>query len=113
VLIVDDNIDAAQSLALLLKQMGHEVSLAHDGWAALETARADKPELLLLDLSMPGLDGLGVATLLRQDPAFAGIRIVAITGHGGEEDRSRSREAGFDEHLVKPVAPEKLQSLLQ
>jgi len=109
VLVVDDNIDAARSLGLLLEQMGHDVQVAHDGLAALEAARGNRPEIVLLDLSMPGVDGLGVVRRLRQDPSFQKVPFVAITGRSSEEDRRLSREAGFDEHLVKPVALESLQ----
>jgi PAS domain S-box-containing protein len=112
VLVVDDNVDAAMSLGMLLTAMGHEVQVLHDGAAAVENACANRPDLLLLDLTMPGLDGLRVAQRLRADPRCAGMRIVAITGHGREDDFRRSREAGFDDHVVKPVAPERLSSLL-
>jgi CheY-like chemotaxis protein len=109
VLVVDDNIDAARALGMLLKEMGHDVQVAHDGLAALEAARGGRPEIVLLDLSMPGVDGLGVVRRLRQDPRFQKVPFVAVTGRGTEEDRRLSREAGFDEHLVKPVALESLQ----
>ena len=109
VLVVDDNIDAARALGLLLEQMGHDVQVAHDGLAALEAARGNRPEIVLLDISMPGVDGLGVVRRLRQDPRFRKVPFVAVTGRGTEEDRRLSREAGFDEHLVKPVALESLQ----
>jgi PAS domain S-box-containing protein len=112
ILIVDDNVDAARSLSMLLAAMGHEVQVAHDGAAALDQARAQCPDLLLLDLSMPGLDGFAVASGVRADPRLAGVRIVAVTGRGDERDRQRCREAGFDEHVVKPVAPERLRALL-
>ena len=109
VLVVDDNIDAARALGLLLQQLGHDVQVAHDGLAALEAARGNHPEIVLLDISMPGVDGLGVVRRLRLDPHFQKVPFVAITGRGSEEDRRLSREAGFDEHLVKPVALESLQ----
>jgi CheY-like chemotaxis protein len=111
VLVVDDNVDAARSLGMLLEQMGHDVQVAHDGFAALEAARSNRPEIVLLDISMPGVDGLGVVRRLRQDPRFHKVPFVAVTGHGSEEDRRLSREAGFDEHLVKPVALESLQKV--
>ena len=111
VLVVDDNVDAAHALGLLLEQLGHDVQLAHDGLAALEAARGGRPEIVLLDISMPGIDGLGVVRRLRQDPRFAAVPFVAVTGRGSEEDRRASREAGFDEHLVKPVALESLQRI--
>jgi PAS domain S-box-containing protein len=112
VLVVDDNIDAAQMLGMLLEEMGHDVQLAYDGLAALEAARMNRPELVLLDISMPGVDGLGVAQRLRQDPVFKRVPIIAVTGFGNARDRERSRQAGFDEHLVKPVAPEALRTML-
>ncbi|MFN2646565.1 MAG: ATP-binding protein [Burkholderiales bacterium] len=113
VLVVDDNVDAAVSLGLLLDAMGHDVDIAHDGEAALALARERAPELLLLDLSMPGLDGYGVARRVRADPALGDVRIIAMTGRGQDEDRRRSREAGFDAHIVKPVAADTLRTLLE
>jgi PAS domain S-box-containing protein len=113
VLVVDDNVDAAQMLGMLLEEMGHDVQLAYDGLAALEAARMNRPEIVLLDISMPGVDGLGVVQRLRQDPGFKRVPIIAVTGFGNARDRQRSREAGFDEHLVKPVAPEVLRSMLE
>jgi PAS domain S-box-containing protein len=112
ILVADDNLDAANSLGMLLTAMGHQVALAHDGLSALALARKMHPDVLLLDLSMPMLDGLGVATQLRQDPQFARTRMVAITGRGHEDDRQRSFEAGFDEHVVKPVAPDRLRNVV-
>jgi PAS domain S-box-containing protein len=112
VLVVDDNVDAARALGLLLEQMGHDVQVAHDGLAALEAARGSRPEIVLLDISMPGVDGLGVVRRLRQDPRFQEVPFVAVTGRGSEEDRRASRDAGFDEHLVKPVALESLQRVI-
>jgi CheY-like chemotaxis protein len=113
ILVVDDNIDAAQSLGLMLRQSGHQVELAHDGLAGLIAARGSMPDVILLDISMPGVDGLEVAQCLRDDPRFNPVRIVAVTGLGHEEDRRKSRAAGFDEHLVKPVSPEVLQEVLE
>ena len=104
ILVVDDNIDAAQCLALLLRQLGHDVQIAHDGHAALEAARLNRPQLVLLDLSMPGVDGCRVVMRLKSDAQFARVRFVAVTGSQDEEARRRSREAGFDDYLVKPVA---------
>ncbi len=111
VLVVDDQADAARSLARLLKAWGHEVHVAHDGPAALEAAQAHGPELVLLDIGLPGMDGHEVARRLRAT-ARNGLQIIALTGYGQEEDRSRSREAGFDDHLVKPVDPEDLRRIL-
>jgi CheY-like chemotaxis protein len=113
ILVVDDNIDAAQSLGLLLRQMGHDVQIAHDGHAALEAARINRPQLVLLDLSMPGVDGYRVLARLKNEPRFARVTFVAVTGSGDEGARRRSREAGFAEHLVKPVKAETLRKLLE
>jgi PAS domain S-box-containing protein len=112
VLVVDDNADAAGSLALLLRLWGHEVRVAHDGLEAVRVAEEFVPEILLLDIGLPGLNGYEVAKRLRHSPRLARAVLVALTGYGQEEDRSRSREAGLDQHLVKPVEPDRLQRLL-
>jgi signal transduction histidine kinase len=96
VLVVDDNRDAAESLAALLKKMGHEVDLAFDGPAALEAARHFKPDLVLMDIGLPGLSGYEVAQRIREQPELREVVLVAVTGWGQEEDRRRAREAGFD-----------------
>jgi PAS domain S-box-containing protein len=103
VLVADDNVDAARSLGLLLRTMGHVVQLSYDGAAALETALKDPPEIVLLDIDMPTLDGFAVAARLREDPRFDRVPIVALTGLGQDVDRKRARQAGFDEHVLKPV----------
>jgi PAS domain S-box-containing protein len=103
VLIVDDNVDAAIALHLLLKALGHETTVAHDGASALKRAQEFHPDVVLLDIGMPGIDGYEVARRLRQLKMDRPLRIVAVTGWGKEDDRARSREAGFDLHLVKPV----------
>jgi PAS domain S-box-containing protein len=113
VLVVDDNVDAAQSLGLLLGQMGCEVQIAHGGAAAIEAARSNQPHLVLLDISMPGVDGYSVVRRLRQDLAFRDVPFIAVTGLGREVDRDRAREAGFNEHLVKPVSLEALREVLE
>jgi CheY-like chemotaxis protein/anti-sigma regulatory factor (Ser/Thr protein kinase) len=112
VLVVDDNIDAAETLAMLLRIKGHEVHCAHDGPAALELAAAVSPEFVLLDIGMPGMDGYEVARRLRADATLARVMLVAITGYGQEEDRVRSRAAGFDDHFVKPLNPHALREIL-
>ncbi len=104
--------DAADSLALLLRLQGHEVRMAHDGPAALQIAAASRPDLVFLDIGMPGMDGYEVARRLRGEPGLRSVVLVALTGWGQGEDRRRSREAGFDHHLVKPVDPHALQRLL-
>jgi two-component system CheB/CheR fusion protein len=108
ILVVDDNRDAADSLALLLQVSGHEVRTAHDGPTALEAARAWRPEVVVLDLGLPRLDGYEVARRLRREQLGEGLVLVALTGYGQDEDRRRSEEAGFDHHLVKPASPDVL-----
>jgi CheY-like chemotaxis protein len=112
VLVVDDNEDAAESLAALLRIFGHDVSVAFDGEQALALAPEVKPEVVLLDLGMPRMDGREVARRMRAAPWGLSPRIFALSGFGGDDDRARSREAGCDEHLLKPVSPENLQSIL-
>ena len=111
---MDDNRDAAESLAILLRTHDHETHVAHDGPGALRAAEACRPEVVLLDITgLPrGWTATAVARRLRQAPASAGVLLVALTGYGQDEDRRRSREAGFDHHLVKPVEQEVLQELL-
>jgi PAS domain S-box-containing protein len=108
ILVVDDNIDAARSLEMLLKSLGHETLVMHDGADALRAAREYRPSIVLLDIGMPGLDGYEVARRLRTMEGGESLRIVAVTGWGQDADRERSREAGFDLHLVKPVEPREL-----
>jgi len=112
VLIVDDNVDAARTLQMVVTTMGHDADTVYDGRAALDAARSKRPDIVLLDISMPGMDGFAVARGLRSQPELREIRVVALTGYGQLEDRRRSREAGFDEHLVKPVSPDDLRRLL-
>jgi PAS domain S-box-containing protein len=112
VLIVDKNRDAADSLAFLLHLAGQEVRTAYDGPVALDLARARPPDVVLLDIGMPGMDGLEVARRLRRDLGLKQALLVALTGYGGEEDRRRSQEAGFNVHLVKPVDLDTLEVLL-
>jgi CheY-like chemotaxis protein len=112
ILIVDDNRDAADSLAMLLEMMGNEVRTAHDGLEAVGAAAVFRPEVALLDIGLPKLSGYDVARRIREQEGGANVLLVAVTGWGQEEDRRRSREAGFDEHLTKPVRLEALQQLL-
>jgi CheY-like chemotaxis protein len=112
VLIVDDNEDSAESMAVLLRLQGHEVHLAYDGASALEEAHVFRPELMFLDLDLPKLDGYEVARRLRPEPAMRGVTLVAMTGYGQEEDRQRTQEAGFKLHLVKPIDFGRLEELL-
>ncbi len=112
VLIADDNRDASDSLALLLEAAGHEVRVAYDGLAAVSIARTFRPQMALLDIDMPGLDGYAVAEALRAESWGADLAIVAITGWGNEQDKRRALAAGFDAHLTKPVEPQEIKSLL-
>jgi PAS domain S-box-containing protein len=112
ILVVDDNVDAAVTLALLLKSLGHETCVVHDGLEALRMAIEFRPDVVLLDIGMPGLDGYEVARRLRALKRERPLRIIAVTGWGQEADRTRSREAGFDVHLVKPVDATLLTSVI-
>ncbi len=112
ILVVDDNVDAASSLAMMLKIMGNEVRTAHDGKEGMETAAAFRPDMILLDIGMPKLNGYDACRRIREQPWGRGIFIVALTGWGQEEDIRRSREAGFDHHLIKPVEPAALERIL-
>jgi len=108
VLIVDDNVDVAATLNLLLKALGHETCVVHDGVAALKMAVEFHPDVVLLDVGMPGLDGYEVARRLNALKSKRAFRIIAVTGWGQEADRTKSREAGFDLHLLKPVNVDEL-----
>jgi PAS domain S-box-containing protein len=112
IVVVDDNVDAAESLALLLQHDGHEVQVAHDGHAALDAARGFRPDLVLLDIGLPGMDGYDVARRLRVDPELPALTLVALTGFGQDEDRRRTSAAGFDHHLTKPVEYDALAELI-
>jgi PAS domain S-box-containing protein len=112
ILVVDDNVDAAESIGTLLRLWGHEVRLAHTGPEALEAAGVYHPEVVVLDIGLPGINGHEVARRLRQQPGTERTVLVALTGYGQDEDRRRSMEAGFDHHLTKPVQPETLEELL-
>ncbi len=102
VLVVDDNVDTVTTLALLVEQSGHDVRTAYDGPSVLEAALDYRPNVVLLDIGLPGLNGFEVAKQLRRQPALQNVVLVAMTGYGQESDRQRSKEAGFDHHLVKP-----------
>jgi PAS domain S-box-containing protein len=112
VLIVEDNRDAAGSLKMLLELLGHETRVASTGPEGVRVAKDWTPDIVLCDIGLPGLDGYGVARELRLDPTTARARLVALTGYGSDDDRRRSRQAGFDHHLTKPAEPEILLGLL-
>jgi PAS domain S-box-containing protein len=112
ILLVDDNRDAANSFGTLLKFLGAEVQVTYDGQSALKALHIFRPSVLILDIGMPGLDGYEVARRVRRDPEYCNLVLIAITGWGQEEDRRRTREAGFDYHLVKPVEIGAVQEIL-
>ena len=113
VLVVDDNQDAAHALRLLLETDGHDVMVAADGAAGLALAREHRPDVVLLDIGLPTLNGYEIATRIRADPALEGTVLVAVTGYGQMHDRARASASGFDHHLVKPVEFRALQELLR
>jgi CheY-like chemotaxis protein len=110
--VVDDNADAAEMLAMLLEAAGHRVAVEHEPRRALERARAERPQVCLIDIGLPDMDGNMLAQRLRADPATAGALLVATTGYGQDSDRRRSLAAGFDHHLVKPLDLEELYAIL-
>jgi CheY-like chemotaxis protein len=112
VLVIEDNEDSRLSLRELIRGLGHDVHEAADGVAGLESALAIAPDLALVDIGLPGLDGYEVARRLREHPIGRRLRLVALTGYGLPEDRQRAIDAGFDRHLVKPVDPAQLAALL-
>lgn len=112
VLVVDDNRDSGETMLALLELMGAKVRLAHDGPGALQAAAEFDPHLVMLDIGLPGMDGYQVAACLRQRPGMH-AHLVALTGYGSARDRERALQAGFDQHLVKPLAPEAMEALLK
>ncbi|MGF6552096.1 hybrid sensor histidine kinase/response regulator [Paraburkholderia youngii] len=112
VLLVDDSVDAALALSLVLQADGYEVRVGHEANTALELAAHFQPQIVLLDLGLPGMDGFELAQEMRRRPATAGALLIAVTGYGQATDRQRSREAGFDHHLVKPVSVEEIQNVI-
>ena len=112
ILVVDDNLDVVESMALWLRDCGHDVRVAHTGEVALEEAPVFRPDVMLIDLGLPGINGRDVARRLRGTPELAGTVLIAVTGYGQEEDRRLSRQAGFDHHWVKPLSFDALTDLL-
>ena len=112
ILVVDDNVDGATALALMLGFSGHETRIVYNGPDALATALQFNPEVVFLDIGLPGMSGYEVARRFRADDRLKGALLVAMTGWGNEEDRLRSRNAGFDEHLTKPVEPAAFDEVL-
>ena len=112
ILVADDDQDSAESLAMLFKMMGHEVRAAQDGLAAVDLAEIFRPDLIVLDIGMPGLDGYEVCRRIRQHAWGQAIVIAALTGWARDEDRDRSEQAGFNHFLVKPVDSKALEDLI-
>jgi DNA-binding response OmpR family regulator len=112
ILVVDDNHDSALSLAMVLTMMGHETRTAHDGETALAAAEEFQPEVVLLDIGLPKMNGYEVAQRIRESAWGTGMFLIAVTGWGQAEDRARSAEVGLNMHMVKPVEPTALQAVL-
>jgi PAS domain S-box-containing protein len=112
ILVVDDSVDAADSLAMLLALDGYDVRTANDGIAAIAAAQDFRPDVMLMDIGLPGADGYTVAERIKRDPALGHVLLIAMTGYGQAEDRERSRAAGFRDHLVKPIDPHALHAIL-
>jgi CheY-like chemotaxis protein len=112
ILVADDNADSATTLSIMLEMLGNEVRVAHDGEQAVRAAREFRPDAILLDIGMPKLNGYDACAQLRELPETASAVMVALTGWGQDEDKARSRAAGFDHHIVKPVEPSMLEALI-
>jgi CheY-like chemotaxis protein len=112
VLIIEDNHDVADMLGKYLELVGHEVIVAHDGYAGLEAAWRHKPQVLICDIGLPGVDGYEIAGRLRHDPAFSSCLMIAVTGYGEVADRERARGAGYSHHLTKPADPSVIAELI-
>ncbi len=112
ILVIEDQPDGAEMLRMLLCHLGHKVKVAHTGCKGVEVAQEWQPDFVLCDIGLPGMDGWGVARAIRSQPHLDRVRLLAVTGYGSDEDLQRSRDAGFDAHLVKPVDPVELQRLL-
>jgi len=112
ILVVDDNVDAGESTAIVLRLRGHEVATAYDGPSALDAVRAFNPGIVLLDIGLPGMSGYEVARHLRAQPKYQSLCLIAVTGYGQPRDRQQTQQAGFDHHLVKPVDQQTLAELL-
>jgi CheY-like chemotaxis protein len=103
ILVIEDNVDSAQSLADLLELAGHEVRITHDGRSGLAIAREFRPHVILCDIGLPGMDGYEVARAIRRDDSLGSIRLIALSGYAQPEDRQRTRDAGFEMHIAKPL----------
>jgi DNA-binding response OmpR family regulator len=112
VLIIDDDRDTADSLQIFLQHAGNRVRVAYDGARGVEAACTDPPDVIVLDLGLPDVDGFQIARRLRREPALGSVTLIALSGYGGDEDRQRCRDAGFDYHLVKPIEAELVQDVV-
>ena len=110
--MVDDNVDTVLSFTMLLQASGHDVQTAHDGPTAVQAALDYRPDVMLLDIGLPGLNGYEVAKRIRQQPDLKNVVLVALTGYGQEADRQTSLQAGFNQHMVKPARFDQLQQIL-
>ena len=113
ILVVDDDVDAAEALGELLRDYGHDVATAHDGPQALDNARLHRPDIVLLDISIPEMDGYEVAKRIRSELGLGHALLIALTGYGEDRHRRLAREAGFDQHVTKPVDASALEELLK
>ncbi len=113
ILLVEDHPEVAQAQARLLRAIGYDVAIAQDGYEALAMARSDEPDIILLDIGLPGLDGYEVAAALKADDRTRAIRLIALTAYGTPDDLRRSRELGFEAHLVKPATLDQLRRVLE
>ena len=112
VVVIDDNADIRESLQILLAMWGHEVAMAAEGRAGVDLVVRDRPDVALIDVGLPGMDGYDVAREIRQSLPNGATKLIAVTGYGQPPDRELARQAGFDMHLLKPISPEVLQRLL-
>ena len=113
VLVVEDNLDTVHTFARLLKSEGHTVEFAINGYAAVDIAKKFRPNVVLLDLGLPGLDGFEVCSRIKSDPELRDVRVIAVTAYSYDEHRLKSRAAGCELHVVKPVEPEYLLALVK
>jgi two-component system CheB/CheR fusion protein len=112
VLLIEDNRDARETFRMMLELAGHKVLEAEEGHSGLKLLRSELPDIAVIDVGLPGIDGYKIASRFRQDPQSRGVMLVALTGYGTPEARERSRAAGFDHHLIKPIDPEVLWDLM-
>ena len=112
ILVIEDNVDAAETLRTILEMDGHQADIAHDGREGIERARVFRPDIILCDLGLPTIDGYAVARALRSDPAMASVILIAVSGYALPADRTRAIEAGFDRHLGKPASTDQLREVL-